>query len=507
LGRYLPDGEIEFRGRRDQQVKVHGHRIELGEIEAVLVQHEAVSQAAVVVREEAPGDKRLVAYVMGRDGVTPVVRALREHIQARLPAYMIPAAFVVLDALPLTPNGKIDRSAMPVGKVAASTAAGGKSVAPRSALEQSIAAIWRDVLALPEVSVQDNFFDLGGNSMLLVRMRTMLMDALHQDIAVATFFEFPTIATLVEHLNATQPDETYLRSGQARGKARKKFIIERAPAPQASHKTSIALPGAAATSVANAAEPTNASWVNAAHCPPPSITAPQERDAFRSRRLGLRPRAHQMSTIRLIDCPEFDHLSVMMRRSSARHFSKAQVSAESMGRLLSCLRCRPAGPAFKYRYASAGGLYPIQIYLATHDRHEGRVSMAPGIYYYNPLEHSLDLLCQGDALRASMHLPINQPVFYEAAFSLFIISEQQAIAPIYGSEGLRFALLEAGMVAQLLDEAAPRCGLGLCHIGGIDFEPYRHLFRLNGTHILLHGFLGGATVEPQGAGHLEVAPT
>jgi len=131
----------------------------------------------------------------------------------------------------------------------------------------------------------------------------------------------------------------------------------------------------------------------------------------------------------------------------------------------------------------------VQVYLALHGR-AGEIEN--GSYYYNPERHALDLISRSELSSSLLHLAINRPVFNKASFSLFLVCEQNAIAPVYGGESLRFALLEAGMICQLLDDAAPGCGVGLCHVGGLDFEPYRPQFRLGPQHVLLHAYLGGA---------------
>jgi aryl carrier-like protein len=163
LVRYLADGNIEFLGRVDTQVKVRGFRIELGEIEAALSEHAGVRETVVLAREDIPGDKRLVAYVVGEASATE----LKEHLAARLPSYMLPAAFVTLDQLPLTPNGKVDRRALPVPE---GTGLEAEYIAPRNATEEKLAQIWAEVLKRERVGVHDNFFELGGHSLLAVTL-------------------------------------------------------------------------------------------------------------------------------------------------------------------------------------------------------------------------------------------------------------------------------------------------------------------------------------------------
>ncbi|KTT64436.1 AMP-binding enzyme, partial [Sphingomonas sanguinis] len=173
LARYLPDGNIEFLGRNDHQVKIRGFRIELGEIEARLAEHADVGEAVVVAREDEAGDKRLVAYVVAAGdaaAATAPERAavLRAHLGALLPDYMVPAAYVALEALPLTPNGKLDRKALPAPEGDAFTRQAYE--APQGPVEEALAAIWSELLGVEQVSRHDNFFELGGHSLLAIRL-------------------------------------------------------------------------------------------------------------------------------------------------------------------------------------------------------------------------------------------------------------------------------------------------------------------------------------------------
>ncbi|MBI6710870.1 amino acid adenylation domain-containing protein, partial [Pseudomonas syringae] len=169
LGRWLADGNIEYLGRNDDQVKIRGFRIELGEIEACLARHEAVKETVVMAREDVPGDKRLVAYYTLRvSNETLDIETLRAHLQAHLPDYMVPAAYVRLDSLPLTPNGKLDRNALPAPDL--SSVISRKYQAPQGATERAIADIWQDLLGIDQVGRHDHFFELGGHSLLAVKL-------------------------------------------------------------------------------------------------------------------------------------------------------------------------------------------------------------------------------------------------------------------------------------------------------------------------------------------------
>src|SRR5215213_4590311 len=198
LGRFLRDGDIEYLGRIDQQVKVRGFRIELGEIEAVLASHPAVREAAVIVHEDQSGDKRLAAYVAGVEAT-----GLREYLRERLPEYMVPAAFVLLERLPLTAHGKVDRRALPAPE-ARSLVLGADFVAPRTAVEEIVAGIWSQLLGVQRVGVADNFFELGGHSLLATQVIARVRDAFGQEIALRSLFERPTVAGLVQSIEQQQ---------------------------------------------------------------------------------------------------------------------------------------------------------------------------------------------------------------------------------------------------------------------------------------------------------------
>jgi alpha-ketoglutarate-dependent taurine dioxygenase/acyl carrier protein len=206
LSRYLPDGAIEFLGRLDDQVKIRGFRIELGEIEAALNLHPSVRESIVLLREDAPGEKRLVAYLATEPRTEFTVDDLRSFLRQKLPDYMTPAAFVTLDALPLTPNGKIDRRALPAPEQSRPELAEA-FVAPRNPVEDLLAGVWADVLEIERVGVHDNFFDLGGHSLLATKLFSRLRDAFQVELPLAALFEAPTVAALAERIQSAKREE------------------------------------------------------------------------------------------------------------------------------------------------------------------------------------------------------------------------------------------------------------------------------------------------------------
>ena len=193
------DGSLRFHGRLDNQIKLHGHRIELGEISSVLETHPSVRESAVLLREDVPGQPQLVAYVVPVAGLPALEtdaardRPLRQHLQARLPEYMVPSVLVPLAALPLTPNGKLDRQALPAPE-RSRAGVGTSYVAPRTATEAQLAAIWSDVLKLPQIGVEDSFFELGGHSLLATQVVSRVRERWNREVPLRLVFEQPTIA-------------------------------------------------------------------------------------------------------------------------------------------------------------------------------------------------------------------------------------------------------------------------------------------------------------------------
>jgi amino acid adenylation domain-containing protein len=199
LARYLPDGRIEYLRRVDHQVKIRGFRIELGEIEALLAAHPAVRSCVVVAREDASGFQRLVAYLSVTADTAPSHAELRSFLQSRLPDYMVPAAFVILETFPLTASGKIDRKALPAPD-RSSVAEGREFAAPRTSVERVLAGIWQELLGVPRVGIHDHFFDLGGHSLLATQLIARIRKIFRVELPLHTLFAAPTFAEIAQNL-------------------------------------------------------------------------------------------------------------------------------------------------------------------------------------------------------------------------------------------------------------------------------------------------------------------
>jgi hypothetical protein len=213
--RLRSDLSLEFVGRRDQQVKLRGYRIELGEIEAVLAEHPAVRRTVVIVRQDTPGDQRLVAYAVPNEGAELPIEELRAALRTRLPEYMVPSIIVPLTALPLTPNGKVDRKALPVPPT--NRAASVTDSVAMTDVQRAVAAIWCSVLNLERVGLYENFFDLGSHSLLVIKVHALLKREFEVELTIVDLFQRTTVAAQAELLSATDDDKD---AGLQRARAR-----------------------------------------------------------------------------------------------------------------------------------------------------------------------------------------------------------------------------------------------------------------------------------------------
>jgi amino acid adenylation domain-containing protein len=227
--RYLADGSIEFLGRHDHQIKIRGHRIELGEIEAVINRHPAVSESIVDCNEDRRGEKRLIAYVVPREQLS--IEELRVYLAERVPDYMVPGAFLLMERLPLNANGKVDRDALPAAD-ALHVASGSAYVEPSTEMEKTISSLWQELLGRDKVGIHDNFFDLGGHSLLLIKMQSRLQEVLQRDVAIVDLFRYPSVSSLAQYLSLDKESSPAISPHKTRAAARRESIGNRSRSPQ-----------------------------------------------------------------------------------------------------------------------------------------------------------------------------------------------------------------------------------------------------------------------------------
>ncbi|MET0136199.1 MAG: amino acid adenylation domain-containing protein [Kibdelosporangium sp.] len=436
LGRRLADGDIEFLGREDGQVKVHGYRVELGEIEATLEGHPAVRSAVLRLLGSTHEDKRLAAYVVGeeQDGVR-----LGRYLAGKLPAYMVPSSFTFLAALPLSANGKVDKNRLPEPALQVEPAAGEPIAA--SPAESRLVEIVQEVMERERVSPGVNLMWLGATSIDIVRISNALASELGFRPRLAQLMREPTVADLLrmyrEHL-------------------RHRDIAARAQ-----------------------------------HVSRDVVEDPLARKEFKVHDRGRRVFGESAVAIDLT-VPGDDSLAQRYSQyRSVRQFDEAPVAADALAGLLGCLSQSELDGVPKYLYGSAGGTYSLQAHLYVKP---DRVTGVPGgAYCHDPVGHRLVALGVDRSLSPDAYdYFVNRPVFDSAAFALFLVAELAAIQPLYGEQSVGFCQIEAGAMAQLLTMTAPEHGLGLCGMGSVDTAHVGPLLELGPTHHLVYSMVGGA---------------
>jgi SagB-type dehydrogenase family enzyme len=433
LGRYLPGGEIEFLGREDFQVKVQGFRIELAEVEHALLQHPGVRTGVVQLGGEPRGKRHLVAYVVPESPPGPPVDELWDFLKNKLPDYMVPAQFVTLPALPLTANGKVDRDALPSP---AKAGAASRTRVEASSRVDRVGAVIREVMELDTLDPTANLLHLGATSIDMIRIANLLERELEFRPSMDAFYAEPTTNGLAALSVTLVPDRA----------------------------SAVEMP---ATSF---------------------IDDPLQRESFKKTQPGLRRDVERRDAVSL-EPATFERRPFVERRS-VRRFGLKPIPLGRLGELLSCLRQIEHDGQPKYRYGSAGALYPVQTYLYVK---AGRVQdLAGGTYYHHPVEHRLVTLSSKVEIDPGVYdRLVNRPIFEESAFAVFFVAEMNAITPMYADHARHLSTVEAGLMTQLLEESGPPLGLGLCQIGSLEFDLIRHLFALQDSHVLLHSLLGG----------------
>jgi SagB-type dehydrogenase family enzyme len=366
------------------------------------------------------------------------VAVLRAHVEAHLPASMVPSVIRVVDALPLTANGKIDRRVLalePARDPVPSEAPG--------VLCDRIAALVAGILSREGLGPTQSFLDLGAHSVDMIRIANRIESEFGFRPRLDALYREPTVAALARACAASTLDP-----------------VADAPERRA--------PGPAAAKV---------------------IRDPDERAAFKERRPGLRTDLAGAVPALALPIAVLQEKRLASRRTE-RRFAPGPVPLKRIGALLGCLRQTGGTGLVRCAYPSAGGLYPVQTYVHLKS---GRVrGAAPGLYYHDPIDHRLVPLAPGLLIDREIHEPlVNTPVFDACAFSIFLVGRLAAIEPLYGALGRDFCLLEAGAMLQLLMLEAPRIRLGLCPVGRLDFDRIRPAFRLDAGDCLIHSLLGG----------------
>lgn len=454
LARLRPEGLIEFIGRKDTQVKLHGNRIELGEIDAAVAPLLAV-QCITCLEKRAGKVDALVAYVVapkesgrGGEGTASELKArIRKHLFATLPSYMVPKEIILIDQLPLTGNGKVDRQMLARQYdsllAGASAVSADNAVARMSSTTRDIAQMVAGILSLDSVEAEENLLEKGMTSLEFIRVFNLIEERYQVRPEIAELYREPKVSTLVRSVEKHQG------------------VIPR----EASSGDEL-------------------------------LVLPEQRDAFKRSRAYLREQGltgEKTSFSYSAGFTEAAHIHRMMQRKTANEFAERTVGFDEFTSLLNMLSLVEQGGALRALYPSAGGLYPVQVYVQIE---RGRVAgFEAGAYYFHPINKQLVRMSQDAAIAVKNHYPANQQMAADAAFSLFLVADLSAISPLYGDASKDMSLIEAGAMLQLLMTDCQHYGVSLRPIGGVVFEGAKDVLQLSSRHLLLHTILAGASPQ------------
>ncbi|MFN8578548.1 MAG: amino acid adenylation domain-containing protein [Candidatus Sericytochromatia bacterium] len=435
LGKYLSDGNIEFLGRKDSQVKIQGHRIELGELESILNQNENIENAIVIAFDKnidsnnnSKSDKYLVAFIKYK-GKNLTDTELNDYMQLKLPCYMIPSIFITVDNFHLNSNGKIDRNSL---KIPNNKIEKDSNISINQEYITKISKMAQEVLSIEYISPDTDLLSLGANSIDIVKLANLLEQEFGFCPKMGDIFQLKTINKLA----------VFYEVNKSKIKSKENVSISKI------------------------------------------IFDPEKRELFKNSHKNIRSFNTESIDLEINDKDDY----LFNNYHSTRTFSDDKISFKQLSNLLNSLRHKYNNNYYKAQYASAGSLYPVQIYIHLKEDIE---HLREGIYYYNPQKHRLNRLSSAISLNKELHFYINQSIYEKSQFSIYLISDLKAIEPIYANSSIEYSLIEAGSISQILRMRAEENDLGLCQIGQIDFEKIKSLLQLDDKYILLHIILGG----------------
>ena len=527
------DGYVEFLGRKDFQVKINGYRIELGEIEKWLLEYNNVKNAVVIDRFDQNGKKYLCAYLVSVDEINN--SDLRSFLSQKLPNYMIPKYFVKLDKIPLSSNGKVNKKILPEPDRNIDTMA--EFVAPSNEVEKSVAKIWMEVLGNERISIDDNFFDLGGDSLQAQKIINRIEREFNVKVPIRNFFTEPTIAQICKMILVNQDDFTVEKPTNDKfifwspimqwEETEKGILIDKnyysiLPINLFTKYYFIVQKGITIKELISEFENDlhdkileltvqlieNRVLVSSLLNPQELFSSQQiiltksnneeminnseEYNEFKRMQLNRENSHNEIRKIELNRNIEFpEHIC---KRQSYRKFDEEkEISFEDFSKFLSIFKQIRDGEKISYFYASAGGLYPIDVYIYIKaDRVE---NIGEGLYYYNPIDNSIVLINDDCKITQDAYYYRNKSIFTSSAFSTFLIYNSDVNMPIYGTMGYYYACIETGIMVATLTQAAQLTNIGLCSIGEIDFSKIENMFYLNSNQVLLHTIEGGIKSE------------
>ncbi|WP_123057284.1 amino acid adenylation domain-containing protein, partial [Desulfocucumis palustris] len=473
--KYLPDGNIEYLGRIDFQVKLRGNRIELGEIETVLRDHEAIDEAVVLVRDEQSADPKLVAYVVPK-GELPASKQIREFIKSKLPDYMVPNIIAPLVSIPVTQHGKLDRKALPwpiKGRAGDNKAViAGAEANLGESISNMLLGYFNKALDTTELTVQEDLFDLGATSLTMVQAAEKIQEQYGVSIPVEVFLNDPTIKAIVHYLcneiegrggTGSNEEREQCQSGGTHHK------MERLP------ESDMEMAGISTGTkeIVHVEEETQ------------DIQDNSQVNMRLSENYGDVTGAGKAVQLQKAHFKE----SAYMNGAIVRNYVRREIPFNLFSGLMSLLKRETIKGETKYLYPSAGGLNAVQTYLYIKENAVERIKK--GIYYYHPEEHVLYLINDLPVIDRTIFFEYDRAVFDNAGFVLFFIARLEAIRPIYQMLSPTLLTLDSGYMGQLMLSRQIDFNMGLCPVIGIDFNRISPFFQFDESHRFIHCMLGG----------------
>lgn len=521
--KYLPDGNIEFLGRIDFQVKLRGNRIELGEIETVLREHEKIKDVVVLVRDEESGDPKLVAYIVPTVEISS--KEIRRYVKGKLPDYMVPNVIVPLESIPVTQHGKLDRGALPwpvKDRVRENNKK--EKVKQKDVNYESIITVLsgnlKKVLDINAIALDEDLFDLGATSLTMVQLAEEIDKQYGISIPVDVFLNDPTINGITDYLNKELKDKSCTVSIDEKSKdditnELIRCFTEILGLESLKVDEDLFDIGATSLTMVQIVEKIQKMY---------HVTVPVEvfledptvsvvadyilqnfENTFETENAGKAQENKDSSLIDLktievlrdivesdevIKLPNVDFKeSAYTKGTILRNYVRKEIPLNLFSRFLSLLKQETIKGEPKYLYPSAGGLNAVQTYLYIKEHAVEGVNK--GIYYYHPEEHSLYLIHSTPVIEPSVFFVYDRPAFENSGFVLFFIAQLEAIQPVYQMASPLLVTVDAGYMGQLMLSKQADFNLGLCPVGGVDFDRISNFFQLEKGHRFIHCMLAG----------------
>lgn len=532
--RYLPDGNIDYLGRLDFQVKLRGLRIELGEIELTLNAHEAVAQSIVVVKDQDTDDPKLVAYIVTQQDLNP--KQLREFLKKELPEYMVPNLFVPIANIPVTSHGKVDRKSLPWPIRTGDTEPTGlpepllEPLDPKpdtSKLISELVRMFSELLNITKIQANDDLFDCGATSFTMVQVVEKIQNRYGVVIPVEVFLDDPNVAAIAAYLASVLPtppqepingrivtpqvlppvaaEQTWGKTGPSILNQLLEIFSQMLSNPKITVSDDLFDLGATSFTLVQAIEkiqqrlgvsvPVDV-FLEAPRVDAITAYVEKECDKQADKKINCKSSCSSSQPAQLpsnsaaikLQSADFSDIAYDMAVVQ-RNFSGKTVSFTQFSQFLGLLKPGCVNDKSKYLYPSAGGLNSTQTYLFI--KKDGVSSLPEGAYYYHPIEHSLYPLAVPAHIDPAIMGAVNRKRFNQCGFALFLIVQLNAIWPIYKILSPSLSVLDAGYMSQLLLSRGQEFGLTLSPAVGVDFSPIRSMFLLEKSHRFIHCILGG----------------